>query len=292
MLFHFIQTTYIKTLLKIDNIGTNALHKTDSKTVNSHINLQTKLHQAQLLEVAVAISINGITQAVMMASPQHLKDFALGFTLSEGFIHSINEVLDIVVKSHDNGWQVDLHVLGKVQHRLKQQRRTMAGPSGCGLCGVESIEAAMAVNLPVKESSDKTPAQKKQIQLDLPSIEVIIRARDALPSILSEAGGKRGNHCAAFFDLSGNVIAFREDIGRHSALDKLLGCLSKDKLTTTEGFALITSRCSHDLIIKAIRLSLTTLVTLAQPTDLAVSSARKMGLILFCFQHGQLKRFA
>ncbi|MDX2369745.1 MAG: formate dehydrogenase accessory sulfurtransferase FdhD [Colwellia sp.] len=241
------------------------------------------LHQAQLLEVAVAISINGISQAVMMASPNHLKDFALGFSLSEGLINSNNDVLDIIVHSHECGWQVDLQVLARVQHQLKQRHRTMAGPSGCGLCGLDSIEAAMSLNLP-QEKTTKV--------LTLPSEQVIIQARDALPVLLKKFGGTRGNHCAAFFDLSANMIAFREDVGRHSALDKLLGCLSNKKQVTADGFALITSRCSHDLIAKAARLSLTTLVTLAQPTDLAVSSARKTQLALFCFQHGQLKRYA
>ncbi|MBL4822121.1 MAG: formate dehydrogenase accessory sulfurtransferase FdhD [Colwellia sp.] len=241
------------------------------------------LHQAQLLEVAVAISINGISQAVMMASPEHLKDFALGFSLSEGLIHSCSDVLDIVVHSHACGWQIDLQVLARVQHQLKQRRRTMAGPSGCGLCGLDSIEAAMSLVLP-QEKTDRV--------LKLPSEQAIIQARDILPAILKKSGGTRGNHCAAFFDLSAKMVAFREDVGRHSALDKLLGCLSKKRQATDEGFALITSRCSHDLIAKAARLSLTTLVTLAQPTDLAVSSARKTQLALFCFQHGQLKRFA
>lgn len=244
---------------------------------------EQKLHQAQLMEVAVAISINGISQAVMMASPEHLKDFALGFSLSEGLIGSSNDVLDILVHSHECGWQVDLQVLARVQHQLKQRRRTMAGPSGCGLCGLDSIEAAMSLSLP-QEQTTKT--------LKLPSEQVIIQARDALPNILKNSGGIRGNHCAAFFDLSAQMIACREDVGRHSALDKLLGCLSDKKQATDKGFALITSRCSHDLIAKAARLSLTTLVTLAQPTDLAVSSARKTQLALFCFQHGQLKRYA
>ena len=244
---------------------------------------EQKLHQAQLLEVAVAISINGISQAVMMASPEHLKDFALGFSLSEGLINSNNDVLDIVVHSHACGWQVDLQVLARVQHQLKQRRRTMAGPSGCGLCGLDSIEVAMSLSL---------PQEKTAKIIKLPSEQMIIQARDTLPALLKKFGGTRGNHCAAFFDLSANMLAFREDVGRHSALDKLLGCLSNKKQATDEGFVLITSRCSHDLIAKAARLSLTTLVTLAQPTNLAVSSARKTQLALFCFQHGQLKRYA
>jgi FdhD protein len=245
---------------------------------------QKKLHEAQLLETAVSISINGINHAVMMVSPSHLKDFALGFALSEKLINSISEVLNITVHSHECGWQVDLHVLARTQHKLKQKRRAMAGPSGCGLCGVDSIETAMALNI----SQDITAKYK----VFLPSENVIIQAKEALPTILSQSGGVRGNHCAAYFDLSAKIIAFREDVGRHSALDKLLGHLSRDKHPMNDGFALLTSRCSHDLIAKAARLYLTTLVTLSQPTDLAVYSARKAGLALFCFQNGQLKRFA
>jgi FdhD protein len=146
----------------------------------------------------------------------------------------------------------------------------------------------MALHIPSNKILNKATHKKT----NLPSEEVIIQARDTLPVLLQEAGSKRGNHCAAFFNLSAKMIAFREDVGRHSALDKLLGCLSQKKQATADGFALITSRCSHDLIAKAARLSLTTLVTLAQPTDLAVSSARKTQLALFCFQHGQLKRYA
>lgn len=104
---------------------------------------------------------------------------------------------------------------------------------------------------------------------------MIIQAKDALPLLLKNLGCTRGNHCAIFFDLSAKMITFREDVDHHSALDKLLGCLSNKKQATDEGFALITSSCSHDLVAKAARLSLTTLVTLAQPTNLAVSSARK-----------------
>lgn len=244
----------------------------------------TQLHQAQLSEAAVSLTINGLSYAVMMASPKYLKDFALGFALSEGLVNTKKEVTNILVHSHENGWQVDVQVLSRVQHRIKERRRIMAGPSGCGLCGLESIDAALATDL--------IPLTKPASKCNLPTQAVINKAKEALPYILHEAGGVRGNHCASFFDLSAQVIAFREDVGRHSAFDKLLGHLANAEQDTKQGFALITSRCSHDLVIKAIRMSLSTLVTLAQPTDLAVSSARRLGLTLFCFQHGQLKRFA
>lgn len=141
---------------------------------------EQKLHQAQLLEVAVAISINGISQTVMMASPEHLKDFALGFSLSEGLINSSNHVLDIIVHSHQCGWQVDLQVLARVQHQLKQRRRTIAGPSGCALCGIDSIEAAMSLSLPQEQAAKA---------IKLPSEQVIMQARETLPTLLKTSGG-------------------------------------------------------------------------------------------------------
>lgn len=155
----------------------------------------------------------------------------------------------------------------------------MAGPTGCGLCGLESVDDAM------KLPTTLMPA------VELPSESVLIEARDLLPSLQRRYGGVRGNHCAAYFDLAGNCIAYKEDVGRHSALDKLIGYLARQHQTGA-GFVLISSRCSHDLVTKAARSGLPVLVTLAQPTSLAVHSARQTGLALFSFQYRQLKRFA
>ncbi len=238
------------------------------------------LHQAKLSEVAVAVCFNGISQSVMMVSPNDLHDFALGFALTEGLINSTAEVLDIVIEKQSLGWQLDLQVLSRTEHRLKQRRRTMAGPSGCGLCGLESINEVMA--LPTKT----------QTSAILPSVDMIIKARDTLSQIQENHNGIKGNHTAVYFDLQAKVIAVREDVGRHSALDKLIGSLYSNKQERVAGFALLTSRCSHDLVIKAARAKIPVLITLSQPTDLAVTSAEQSGLVLFSFQHHQLKRFA
>lgn len=258
---------------------------TQVNNIESIITLSNnRFDQAQLSEAAISININGISHAVMMASPNSLEDFACGFVLSEGLIYSINEILDIEVHTHPLGWQINLQVLARTQHRLKQRRRNMAGPSGCGLCGLDSLNEAMNLNTTFQTNS--------HIDSSIPCEDIILKAKAALPLILEEANGTRGNHTAAYFDLSAKVIASREDVGRHSAFDKLLGHLYRTNKIIPEGFALITSRCSYDLIAKAARLNLATLVTLAQPTNLAVSSARKSGVALFCFQQGQLKRFA
>lgn len=238
------------------------------------------LHQATLSEVAVAICINGISQSVMMASPNDLHDFALGFAITEGLISSPKEVLDIVIEPQTLGWKVDLQVLSRSEYRLKTRRRAMAGPSGCGLCGIESINEAMF--LPAKSPTD----------IKLPAGNIIIKARDSLSQLQQAHNGIKGNHTAVYFDLSAKAMVIREDVGRHSALDKLIGSLYRTKKTDISGFVLLTSRCSHDLVSKMARAKLPVLVTLSQPTDLAVASANQAGLALFCFQQGQLKRFA
>lgn len=256
------------------------LNKSDNIQETNETPKNDEFHQPQLSEVAVALCINGISQTVMMVSPNNLHDFAMGFALSEGLIHSIEEVQEIVIESTPLGYEIDIKVFARVEYRLKARRRTMAGPSGCGLCGIESINEAMA--LPTKNTSKTV----------LPPTNVIIKARNSLTQIQKEHNGIKGNHCAVYFDLLANAISVTEDVGRHSALDKLIGCMYKNNQITTPGFALLTSRCSHDLVIKTVRANIPVLVTLAQPTDLAVASAKQTGLVLFCFQHQTLKRFA
>ena len=256
----------------------------------------------ELQEAAIAICINGISQAVMMATPRDLEAFARGFAISEGLIANANDILDVEVEPIPDGWQADIWVLAAAEHQLKARRRLMAGPSGCGLCGTDSVSAA--ITLP--EVTQSTAC--------VPDESAIRMAVQQLPEIQKQQGCIRGHHGAAFFDLHGCCIALAEDVGRHSALDKLIGRLlsrplnkqqsghksliglsglsGQSSLPGLPGFAVITSRCSHDLIQKSARSGLSNLVTLSPPTDLAVKSARQCGLKLFCFKRGELHRFA
>lgn len=244
----------------------------------------------ELQEAAIAICINGISQAVMMATPRDLEAFARGFAISEGLIANASDILDVEVEQILDGWQADIRVLAAAEYQLKARRRLMAGPSGCGLCGTDSVSAA--ITLP--EMTQSTAC--------VPDESAIRMAVEKLPEIQKQQGCIRGHHGAAFFDLHGCCIALAEDVGRHSALDKLIGRLlsqslnkqrsSHKNLTGLAGFAVITSRCSHDLIQKSARSGLGNLVTLSPPTDLAVKSARQCGLKLFCFKRGELHRFA
>lgn len=246
------------------------------------------MENTPLQETAVALCINGICQCVMMASPSDLEAFALGFALSEGFITQPDDILSIDCEEQCNGWQVNMTVLASVEHRLKQRRRLMTGPSGCGLCGIASL--GLAMELPNQEALSQTSASAKSV----PSADIIQSAVNQLPAFQKQFNCARGHHGAAFFTQHGELIELAEDVGRHSALDKLIGRLAKhtpNVLVEQTGFSIVTSRCSHDLVIKASRSGISTLVTLAPPTDLAVKSAQKLALALFCYQQGQLKQF-
>jgi FdhD protein len=236
--------------------------------------------QAKLEETPIAVCINGISYAVMMASPYYLHDFALGFALSEGLIESLNEVLEISTTQCPQGFEVNIDVLARTEHTLKHRRRLLSGSTGCGLCGIDSIENAMSLPPPITSTQETV------------SSEVIEQAKATLTSIQKQHHCIQGHHSAVYFDMNANPLAIREDVGRHSALDKLIGCLHTKKLMTKAGFVLLTSRCSHDLVLKAARCKLSTLVTLAQPTNLAVSSAKATKLRLFSFVHGELTQFS
>lgn len=262
---------------------------TESKNnIISH-SIDEPFAQPQLSEIALAVCINGISQAVMMVSDNNLEDFAIGFALSEGFIDTISEVRDISVENLSQGKQVNLTISSQAEHRLKLRRRTLAGPTGCGLCGIESINEAM--NLPTVPNNSSSLGFSQSNKQITPSETIITAAKTSLAQLQLQHNGIRGNHCAAYFDLQGNNLSYREDVGRHSALDKLIGSLEKNNLNEV-GFVMLSSRCSHDLVAKIARAKLPILITLAQPTNLAVNSAQQTGLILFSFHQRQLKRFA
>ena len=255
---------------------------TQSTTNEQPVNLA----QAKLTETPIAICINGISQAVMMASPTDLEDFAVGFVIGEGLIERASDVKNISIIHLQQGIEVGLTVLARTEHHIKSKRRQLSGSTGCGLCGVDSIDTAMT--LPVLKPTTQVP----------PSRETIEQAREALTSIQKNHGCIQGHHSAVYFDINGQFIAIREDVGRHSALDKLVGHTHRHEFKPSNidssygGFLLMTSRCSHDLVVKAARGKFNVLITLAQPTNLAVASAQSIGLTLFCFVHGKLQRFS
>ena len=237
------------------------------------------LPQAGLKETPVAICINGISQAVMMASPSNLEDFALGFVVSEGLLESIQGVIGVDVEYHPEGISLNIEVTAAQERNVKTRRRLMAGPSGCGLCGLDSLKTAAAL-----EVKPGIPTS-----FVLPERGSLYAAKTVLNQTVL---GSSGHHRAALFNLKGELQLVREDVGRHSALDKLLGAILQRDVPLGSGFIMLTSRCSHDLVAKLIRAFPLPLVTLSQPTTMAVTSARSVELPLFCFVQKSLKRFA
>lgn len=228
-------------------------------------------------EIALAITYNGLSQAVMMVSPSDLEDFVLGFSLGAGLVESIDDIYDVRLIPHEDAISAEVQVSSRAFWTLKQQRRQLAGNSGCGLCGVEALDQAL-------------PRLEPLAPADLPNPEHLhdLRARiDAAQNLARRSGAL---HAALFVDGHGEIRLCREDIGRHNALDKLVGALKRQRLNGREGFAVVTSRCSLELIHKAVRAGLTTLVSLSAPTGLTVQWAREHNLNLIHLPHRSAPR--
>lgn len=218
-------------------------------------------------ECALALSYNGISQAVMMVSPSELEDFAVGFSLGSGLLDSIDAIYDIRLSGTGSARQAELSISARAFWSLKQQRRQLAGSSGCGLCGVESLRQALPL-LPQLPISPLPPATH------------LLNFRPRLEAVQTLARTSGALHAAVFVDASGEIVLCREDIGRHNALDKLIGALHRQRIERQDGFVVVTSRCSLELIHKAVRGGIRTLVSLSAPTDLTVNWARRHHLNL------------
>ncbi|TVP90590.1 MAG: formate dehydrogenase accessory sulfurtransferase FdhD [Pseudomonadaceae bacterium] len=228
-------------------------------------------------EVAVAINYNGLNHAVMMASPQDLEDFACGFSLGQGIISATTELLDLDILLDEQQAQVAIQLSSRRLWQLKQQRRQLAGTAGCGLCGTQAIEQALPQLTPLPESP-------------LPARKALEGLRERLACWQTQAHLSGAMHAAAFVDQHGDLQLCREDIGRHNALDKLIGALARQHIPCQQGFAVITSRCSLELIHKAVRAGLPTLVSLSAPSQLSVHWARQLGLNLIHLPHHSAPR--
>ncbi|MCP1621915.1 formate dehydrogenase accessory sulfurtransferase FdhD [Pseudomonas nitroreducens] len=228
-------------------------------------------------EIALAIAYNGLSQAVMMVSPNDLEDFVYGFSLGAGLIDSIDDIYDVRLTPHGDAIAAELQVSNRAFWALKDQRRQLAGNTGCGLCGVEALDQALP-GLPVLPSAPLPPAAHfDHLRERVNAVQEIGRRSGAL-------------HAALFVDAAGEIRLCREDIGRHNALDKLIGALKRQRLELAGGFAVVTSRCSLELIHKAVRGGLSTLVSLSAPTALTVQWAREHNLNLIHLPHRSAPR--
>ena len=218
-------------------------------------------------EVPVALVYNNISHAVMMATPADLRDFGLGFSLSEGILAGKDELMDIGVSESEAGIEVRMAIAIERFRALRERRRTLAGRTGCGICGVESLEQAVRPVPPVTATTT-IPA------------DAIYAALAELPQRQAVNQLTRSVHAAAWVNRGGRIQLVREDVGRHNALDKLIGAMAWRGLDPAAGFALITSRCSVEMVQKAAAVGIPVLVAISAPTALARRMAEGCGLTL------------
>ena len=218
-------------------------------------------------ETAVAFSYDGGTYAVMMATPQNLEDFAVGFSVTEGLVSSAAEIRQLDIVEHDSGIELRMWLAEPRAAALDQRRRRLAGPTGCGLCGIESLDEAVRPVPCVPEGTAFSPVE-------------IMRALDALSPRQELNLQTRAVHAAAFWRPETGLVAVREDVGRHNALDKLAGALARDNLPSHNGMVVLTSRVSVEMVQKTAVIGAPLIVAVSAPTALAVRTAETAGITL------------
>lgn len=218
-------------------------------------------------ETALALTFNGGTYAVMMGTPQDLHDFAIGFSLSEGVVKSADEIESFDVVEVEDGIELRMWVASSRAEQISERRRQIAGPTGCGLCGIDSICEAVRPAAIVEPGGLFTPQQ----------IMAAMQSVSPLQKINIET---RAVHAAAFWLPSQGIVALREDVGRHNALDKLAGALALGKVDSSSGMVLLTSRVSVEMVQKIAAIGAGIMVSVSAPTALAVRMADEAGITL------------
>jgi FdhD protein len=218
-------------------------------------------------EVPVALEFNGVSYAVMMATPADLEDFATGFAMAEGLAASAAQMIDVAAVEVDTGWIVRASVEGLGADKLGERVRARVAESSCGLCGIENLDAVARPLPHVPQHEPIAPAAIFRALSDLREHQALGRATGAA-------------HAAAHV-VDGTIACVREDVGRHNAIDKLVGARARDGVSLRQGFILSTARCSYEIVEKAVTAGATTLVTVSLPTSMAVERAESAGLSLW-----------
>ncbi|WP_224970456.1 formate dehydrogenase accessory sulfurtransferase FdhD [Acinetobacter oleivorans] len=247
----------------VETLQVKRFKKTESESVLDNI----------VQEHPIALVYNGISHAVMMATPTDVSVFAKGFSLSEGILTSLKELYAIEVHESELGIEVNMTISSRAFAALKERRRMLVGRTGCGLCGIESLE---------------------QLQLDISKITIEPSKEwlEQIPVAISQLKDQQkitaltgGAHAAAWV-VQGKIMALFEDVGRHNALDKLLGYLAQENYDTGLGFVVMTSRASYELIRKCAQLNIGLLASISAPTSMAIRLAKTSGLTLASFCRG------
>jgi FdhD protein len=223
-------------------------------------------------ELPIAMHYNGHSYAVMMATPRDLEDFALGFSLSEGLIHSAAQLTGIDVHHRLEGIELSMSVASEAPAARidPSQQRLLPGRSGCGLCGTRELEDAVRPPSPVRASARYSTRALERALLALDSHQPMNAATGAV-------------HAAAWADASGQILLAREDVGRHNALDKLIGAMCRADCRPHDGMLLLTSRASYEMVTKAGSAGIGFMAAISAPTALAVELARSAGICLVGF---------
>ncbi len=225
------------------------------------------------VEVPVALEFNDVSHAVMLATPCDLESFALGFALSEGIVQNRAEFRRAEVEEGPLGITVHCEISGHAFLKLKQRRRNMTGRTGCGLCGVESLEQVFRA----------LPAVPVASPISVSAMRTALKSLAALQPLNRLTGGM---HAAAWSSPDGTLKHVCEDVGRHNALDKLIGMMAERGLSFQDGFLLITSRASVEMVQKAATVGISGLIAISAPTALAVWTAQTAGMTLIAFARG------
>lgn len=218
-------------------------------------------------ETAIAITYNRVSFAVMMATPQNLEDFAIGFSLSEGIINNIADITELEIIPVEAGIECRMSLIPARRDALDSRRRKIAGPVGCGLCGIDSLHQA------IRPAAHVTAA----LQLSAASLADAIRRIARLQILNHET---RAVHAAAFFNPTAHEILLREDVGRHNALDKLIGAATRNQQPAGQGAVLLTSRVSIELIQKTASFGAPIIAAISVPTARAIREADAAGITL------------
>ncbi|KQP81070.1 formate dehydrogenase accessory sulfurtransferase FdhD [Methylobacterium sp. Leaf117] len=221
------------------------------------------------VEMPVNLVYGTVPYAVMMTTPADLVDFAYGFSLTEGIVASADEIRSVRVEADtaEGGMRllVDL-VPGRLREHLSR-KRAMSGRTGCGVCGIDDLASLPKADAPLHGAGQVTIAAIQRALLAMGDAQVLNAETRAV-------------HAAAWADLDGTLVALREDVGRHNGLDKLIGALMQRGTDPADGFVVITSRCSFEMVEKAASLGATVLVAISAPTSLAIDRARLHGMTL------------
>ena len=226
------------------------------------------------VEVPVALEYNGISHVVMLASPANLENFALGFSLSEGIIQLASELYACEVEATAAGWLVHLEIAAERFMLLKERRRNLAGRTGCGLCGTESLEQVTRCKTVVSHRHHFTEA-------------AILNGMHAMQNLQPMQKQSGATHAAAWMTAQGQIECVREDVGRHNALDKLIGVMADQKQDFTAGVLLITSRASYEMVQKAAIMNVGVIAAISAPTSFAVELAEQTEVTLMGFMRDQ-----